>query len=61
MDHWLEQGAPVEGYAGFAIGRSIWTGGVKAHLAGEISREEAAQQIGANFKRFIDVYQSAQG
>ncbi len=61
VDHWLEQGAPVEGYAGFAIGRSIWTGGVKAFLAGEMSREEAAQQIGANFKRFIDVYQSAQG
>lgn len=60
VDHWLEQGAPVEGYAGFAIGRSIWTAGVEAWRNGDLSREEAAAQIGANFKRFVDVYTKAQ-
>jgi myo-inositol catabolism protein IolC len=24
VDHWLTQAAPVEGFVGFAIGRSIW-------------------------------------
>lgn len=60
VDHWLQQGAPVDGYAGFAIGRSIWTSGVEGFVSGEKSREEAAQEIGRNFKRFIDVYQAAQ-
>ena len=26
VDHWLTQAAPVEGFIGFAIGRSIWWG-----------------------------------
>jgi hypothetical protein len=24
VDHWLQQAAPVEGFIGFALGRSIW-------------------------------------
>ena len=60
VDHWLQQGAPVDGYAGFAIGRSIWTSGVEGFVSGDKSREEAAEEIGRNFKRFIDVYQAAQ-
>jgi len=59
VDHWLEQGAPVDGYAGFAIGRSIWTDGVEGYFDDEISRDDAAEQIGQNFKRFIDVYEAA--
>ena len=30
VDHWLRQGAPVEGYVGFAIGRSIWDDPLRA-------------------------------
>jgi myo-inositol catabolism protein IolC len=60
VDHWLRQGAPVDGYAGFAIGRSIWTSGVEGFVSGDKSREEAAEEIGRKFKRFIDVYQAAQ-
>jgi myo-inositol catabolism protein IolC len=26
VDHWLEQGATADGYVGFAIGRTIWSG-----------------------------------
>ena len=35
VDHWLRQGAPVDGYAGFAIGRSIWWDALKGFLDGE--------------------------
>ena len=59
VDHWLRMGAPVEGYTGFAIGRSIWSDEVDAYFAEEKSREEAAAAIGANFRRFIDVYTGA--
>ena len=60
VDHWLQMGAPVDGYRGFAIGRSIWSDEVKAYLAGDKDRQQAAHDIGANFKRFIDVYQAAE-
>jgi myo-inositol catabolism protein IolC len=59
VDHWLRQGAPVEGYAGFAIGRSIWWDALKGYLDGDIEREEAAEQISANYLRFVKVYDEA--
>jgi 5-dehydro-2-deoxygluconokinase len=59
VDHWLRQGAPVQGYAGFAIGRSIWWDALKGFLDGDIEREEAAKQIGDNYLRFVRVYQEA--
>ena len=45
VDHWLRQGAPVEGYAGFAIGRTIWWDALKGFLDGDLERDEAASQI----------------
>ena len=59
VDHWLRQGAPVEGYAGFAIGRTIWWDALKGFLDGDIEREDAAQQIADNYLRFVRVYQEA--
>jgi myo-inositol catabolism protein IolC len=59
VDHWLRQGAPVEGYVGFAIGRTIWAGPLQGFVDGALPRDEAAEQIGANYRRFIDVYEEA--
>jgi myo-inositol catabolism protein IolC len=56
VDHWLRMGAGVPGYIGFAIGRSIWWDPLKAFVDGALAREEAAKQIAANYRRFIDVY-----
>jgi myo-inositol catabolism protein IolC len=56
VDHWLRMGAGVPGYIGFAIGRSIWWDPLKAFVDGNLGREEAAKQIAANYRRFIDVY-----
>ena len=58
VDHWLQQGAGVPGYVGFAIGRTIWWDSLKGYLAGDISREDAADQISSNYRRFIATYQS---
>ena len=35
VEHWLRQGAPVDGYAGFAIGRTIWWDALKGFLDGK--------------------------
>jgi myo-inositol catabolism protein IolC len=57
VDHWLRQAAPVEGFIGFAIGRSIWWDALKGFLEGSIERDAAAQQIADNYLRFIRVYE----
>ena len=56
VDHWLRQGAPVEGYAGFAIGRTIWWDALKGFLDGDLERDEAAEKIADNYMRFVRVY-----
>jgi 5-dehydro-2-deoxygluconokinase len=59
VDHWLRQGAPVDGYAGFAIGRTIWWDALKGFLDGDLEREDASQQIADNYMRFVRVYGEA--
>jgi 5-dehydro-2-deoxygluconokinase len=62
VDHWLRQAAPVDGFVGFAIGRSIWWNALNGFLAGHLlRRDEAAAQIAENYLRFIDVYERAEG
>jgi myo-inositol catabolism protein IolC len=56
---WLEAAAPVQGFVGFAIGRSIWWDALKAWLADELERDAAAGQIAENYQHFISVYQGA--
>jgi myo-inositol catabolism protein IolC len=58
VEHWLRQAAPVEGFVGFAIGRSIWWDALKGFLDGTIEREDAAQQIADKYLHFIRVYEA---
>jgi 5-dehydro-2-deoxygluconokinase len=60
VDHWLREAAPVEGFVGFAIGRSIWWDALKGFLDGSIERDAAADQIAGNYLRFIKVYEEAE-
>ena len=57
--HWLQQGAGVPGYIGFAIGRTIWWDALKAFVDGQSPREEAAAKIADNYRRMIEAYTSA--
>ncbi|MGA2924949.1 MAG: DUF2090 domain-containing protein [Solirubrobacteraceae bacterium] len=57
VDQWLEQAAPVEGFVGFAIGRSIWWDALKGFLGKDLDREAAASQIADNYLRFVKVYE----
>src|ERR671933_100694 len=60
VDHWLRQAAPVEGFVGFAIGRSIWWDALKGFLGGSLERRAAAEQVADNYLRFIKVYDDAE-
>ena len=61
VDHWLAQAAPVEGFVGFAIGRSIWWDPLKAYVDGKIERAAGARKIAENYLRFVNVYERAEG
>jgi myo-inositol catabolism protein IolC len=60
VDHWLRQAAPVEGYIGFAIGRSIWGDPLQGFIDARLGRENAAERVAGNYLRFVDVYASAE-
>ncbi len=59
VEHWLEQAAGVDGFIGFAIGRSIWWDALKGFLGKELEREAAASQIADNYLHFVHVYEGA--
>ena len=60
VDHWLRQAAPVDGFVGFAIGRSIWWDALKGFLDGKLERSAAADQIASNYLRFVQVFNEAE-
>jgi myo-inositol catabolism protein IolC len=60
VDHWLRVAAPVEGFVGFAIGRSIWWDALKGFLDGSLDRDAAAEKVADNYLRFVKVYDDAE-
>jgi 5-dehydro-2-deoxygluconokinase len=59
VDEWLQAAAPVDGFVGFAIGRSIWWEPLKAYVDGKIDRAAGARKIAENYLRFVAVYERA--
>jgi myo-inositol catabolism protein IolC len=59
VDRWLTLAAPVRGFAGFAVGRTLWWEPLRAYVSGAATAEDTATAIGANFRRLIDVYVAA--
>ena len=59
VERWLTSGAGVDGYIGFAIGRSIWGDPLSGFLDGALSRDQAAEQVADNYLHFVEVYESA--
>ena len=57
VEQWLREAAPVEGFIGFAIGRSIWWDSLKGYLAKDLDRETAAKQIADSYLHFVKVYE----
>jgi myo-inositol catabolism protein IolC len=60
VDQWLGAAAPVDGFVGFAIGRSIWWDPLKSYVDGKIDRASGAQKIAENYLRFVKVYERAE-
>jgi hypothetical protein len=56
VKHWIETAAPLSGFAGFAVGRSIWQEPLQGLLDGQIKRKEAVESIAARYRTLIDDY-----
>jgi len=59
VDAWLRAAARVPGYAGFAIGRSIWWEALRRFFDEQATRDEAASAIAAEYARCVEVYEAA--
>jgi 5-dehydro-2-deoxygluconokinase len=60
VDQWLQAAAPVDGFIGFAIGRSIWWEPLRGYVDGHLERVDAARAIAENYLRFVSVYERGQ-
>jgi myo-inositol catabolism protein IolC len=57
VEQWLRTAAPVEGFIGFAIGRSIWWDALKSFLNESLNRSDAASKVADNYLHFVGVYE----
>jgi myo-inositol catabolism protein IolC len=57
VEHWLQVASAVDGFIGFAIGRSIWWDALKGWLAEDLDRPAAVAQVADNYLHFVEVYE----
>jgi myo-inositol catabolism protein IolC len=56
VEQWLQAASTVDGFIGFAIGRSIWWDALKGFTGKDLDRAAAATQIADNYLHFVEVY-----
>jgi myo-inositol catabolism protein IolC len=61
VDHWLRTAAPVDGFVGFAIGRSNWEEPLEDVVREHLDTEAAEGLIAANYRHFVDTWLEARG
>ena len=59
VEHWLDVAAPLSGFAGFAVGRSIWEDALKDLLAGRTERSRAVGICADRYRTLIEQYVGA--
>jgi myo-inositol catabolism protein IolC len=60
LDHWLSVAAGVDGFHGFAIGRSIWEQPLAEHLAGRLDAAQLTDQVATNYLHYAHTYRTAE-
>jgi myo-inositol catabolism protein IolC len=57
---WVRIGATVNGFDGFAVGRTLWEEALKAFLADKASRAATVDRIAGRYRDVIDAYVTAE-
>ena len=53
---WVRIGASVDGFDGFAVGRTLWEQALREYLASKASRAETVDEIARRYRDVIDAY-----
>ena len=61
VHEWLKVAAPVEGFIGFAVGRTNFSDPLKRHLKKEQDEKSAVEEIAENYKGCVDIWKKAKG
>jgi myo-inositol catabolism protein IolC len=56
---WLKVAAPVHGFDGFAVGRTLWQTALEGFLAGKLTRDAAVRQIADRYLETAAAYAGA--
>jgi myo-inositol catabolism protein IolC len=56
---WLQTAAPVEGFIGFAVGRSTFLEPILQLRNGKLSAMAASSEISRRYKKWVDVFEQA--
>ncbi len=59
VEHWIEVAAPLEGFVGFAVGRSVWDQALRDLLGGRMDRKVAVDLVAHRYRDLIDTYLEA--
>lgn len=59
VERWLTLAAPMAGFDGFAVGRTIWWDPLRSWLDGIASSDDAAAAIATNYLHLIEVFRAA--
>jgi myo-inositol catabolism protein IolC len=57
---WIKIAAAVDGFDGFAVGRTLWEQALQDFLAGRATRQEAVDRIASRYRDVIDAYRGAE-
>lgn len=57
---WLETAASVQGFIGFAVGRTTFWEPVADYIAKRVTREEAASRIAERYREWATIFEKAQ-
>ena len=61
VHEWLKVAAPVEGFIGFAVGRTNFSDPLKRYLKKEQDEKTAVEEIASNYKGCVDIWKKAKG
>ncbi|MGH9321073.1 MAG: 2-deoxy-5-keto-D-gluconate 6-phosphate aldolase domain-containing protein [Vicinamibacteria bacterium] len=61
VHEWLKVAAPVEGFIGFAVGRTNFSEPLKRYLKKELDERSAVEEIAENYKGCVDTWKKAKG
>lgn len=56
VNHWLREGAKVEGVIGFAVGRTVFWEALEGAKNNKHSREDAMNMVANNYKGLVDLF-----